>query len=133
MKANISKPTMINMLVNAWGVIRIILHHDVSISGKVQRDLKTYFIVMQKIEDQSIGEVDFENDSDINATSLKMPPEEKFNGWLQNGAVPPLSKHRKCPCCGMLTTHYPANHETIKEQRKKMTAEWKTVYKQYVK
>ena len=32
---------------------------------------------MQKIEDQSIGKVVFENNIDINAGSLKIPPEKK--------------------------------------------------------
>ena len=132
MKENTKKTEMIVFLVEAWGVIRKILAHPkVNIGATISHSLESYIQAMQGAEGESIGELEHESNAHANKQSMKIPPDEKNNGYLEGGAIKPLKKHWKCPSCGMNTTQYPANHEQVKEIRKDKIKEWKAVCKQY--
>ena len=92
MKVNVSKTEMINICVDAWGVICHLLDTDMCWKISVKRDLELYSIVLQMIEDQSLGDVDFEKNSELNAKSMVIPPDDKYNGYIQSGATLPIKK-----------------------------------------
>ena len=133
MKANINKPTMIGHLIDAWGVIRILIKRGTTFSTAFSRDMENYCEVMQTVEDESISALDFESNIDVNKESLKMPTEEKTNGYLEGGATLPPKRHQRCPCCAMETTHYPESNIATKQKRVEMKAEWKAAHTQFEK
>ena len=132
MKENIKKTEMIIFLIEAWGVVRKLLSHPkISFSSVVQRKLESYVMAMQGAEDEAIGEIEHQTNENLNKQSMKIPPDEKHNGYLEGGSTLPPKKHQICACCNQRTTQYPANQEHVKAQRKAIIQEWRDDAKQY--
>ena len=132
MKENVKKTEMITFLVSVWGVVRKMLSHPkVNFNSTLHRALEGYIQAMQETEDEAISELEHESNVDINKETMKIPPEEKSNGYLEGGATLPPPKHQICVSCFMKTTHYLANHEQVKQQRKDITIAWKSNVKEY--
>ena len=134
LKANASKPEMIRFCVYAWGVLRKLFDWlGLLICQSSHRELEMYLGAMQHAETDVIAMLDFEQNSDLNANSLKMPAGEEARGFLEGGAFLPEKKFQVCTACDMKTTHHPPGTKEIIAERRKLCNTWKAACNQFEK
>ena len=130
LKANAGKEQLIRICIAAWGVVRVLKKHD-QISQHAELELELFIRAMENAENDAIADSFFDDNCDLNANSMKMPPGEQGRGYLEDGATLPAAGYRKCAACGMKSVHHPPGTDEIKEQRKLLTERWKKLSKQW--
>ena len=89
--------------------------------------------MLQTIEDQSIGDISFEKNSELNDELTVMPLDDKYNVYLQGWATLSIKKWQLCACCGMMMVHHTAAYSEVVAKRKEIKDEWKNLRKQFGK
>ena len=134
-KQNISKGDLINIFMDTWRVLEIILcKNSNELSTRAMRDLQPYTGLMESLSNKAQAQVEREDNVHMNSKSDKLPSHiraaEDQRGYLQDGATKPNRSRAKlaiCPACGGDSMHEPPENKEIEKQHKIETKKWKEV------
>ncbi len=135
MKRNIGKPTLIDIMVDVLGVLRMVLEYreetKLSLSAQKERKLERFTQVMNACEGILREELEHKSNVDVSDVSLKYPRGEDQFGYLVGGAGLPATQCQRCPACLITSLHHPAGYEIVKKKRKQERKDWKIVLCRY--
>jgi len=126
--SKLSKADMTEIFLGIWKVFNLIwtFHDDVKsqYNPTVLTDLDGYYNMMTALYSRCKIATHAEQHDDSDGQSLKMPPNERFRGYLQDGATLPEEHFRICPCCTESYMHEPPENAAIRIKNAEEKRKW---------